>query len=120
MAQDIQWWQYIPSLRAAAPAGVTIASIQSALLNSGSGGQAATLPGIATTGVIGSVTIVGGAPDKVTIAAFVDALTAVKGVKNPFVTSAQVSLGNTYQFTIQLDITSDVYGGRFSAKSGAK
>ena len=120
MAQDVQWWQYVPSIRAAAPAGVTIDSIQSSLLNSGNGGSAATVPGIATTGVIGSVTIVGGAPDKATIAAFVDALDSVKGVTNPFVTSAAVAVGNSYQFTIQLDITSVVYGGRFSAKSGAK
>ena len=63
---------------------------------------------------IGSFTISGTAPDKNTIAAFVDALSTVKGVSSPYVSSAQTGTGARLQFSLQLQITSAALSGRFT------
>lgn len=114
MAQDLPWYQLLPALSAIAPAGVTLTSVTGSL-TSGSAAQPTLAPvsGPALT-VVGTFNIGGTAPDKNSIAAFVDALAGVKGVGNPYLTSAATASGSSLQFSVQADITTDALGGRFA------
>ncbi|MBV9592251.1 MAG: hypothetical protein JO147_00425, partial [Actinobacteria bacterium] len=68
MASDVQWWQLMPQLRAAAPAGVTLQTVTASMsigvgASAGSGGPIASVPGVTSKDAVGAVTIVGTAPD---------------------------------------------------------
>jgi Tfp pilus assembly protein PilN len=124
MAQDLQWWQLLPALRATAPTGVILTSVYGIVnTTSGdgasSGGGSAALPGITSPNEIGTISIAGTATDKPEIAQFVDALAGVAGLANPYLTTATEGSGATLQFTVQIEITKSALGGRYSAASTA-
>jgi type II secretory pathway pseudopilin PulG len=62
----------------------------------------------ATPGAIGTLTIDGKGPDKPAIAAFVDALSGLTGIANPFLTSATQTDDGSFTFTVQADLTPDL------------
>jgi Tfp pilus assembly protein PilN len=117
MQGDLQWWQLIPALRAVAPAGVVLTAVSGTLTAVGGAPAAAPTAGLATGGSVGTLTISGSAPDKNSVAAFVDALATVPGVANPFVTGVQSPPGKGTTFSVQLEISSSALGGRFSPPS---
>lgn len=123
MAGDVQWSDVLAGLRAAAPAGVSLQSITGSLstgtscsCSSAASGGAAVLN---TSGkpTIGTMTVSGNAPDKATVAAYVDKLAAMAGVTSAY--PASVTNGATgYTFSVQLMLTTDALGGRFSTGTG--
>jgi hypothetical protein len=118
MASDLQWSELVPSVVNALPVGASITTITGAL--AGGNAAIAQLPGITDSSAIGTITVKGSAADKVTIAAYVDALTKVSGVAAPYVTSAQQQTGGQYQFSLDLEITKAELGGRFTSTTGGK
>ena len=121
MAEDLQWSELLPALRASSPAGVMLSNVGGALtpLAAGPVPFATNVPGSSPALAIGSITIVGTAPDKARIANFVDALGQVKGLANPYLNSAAVQSGGTLNFTIAVQITSAALGGRFTTPSSS-
>lgn len=116
MANDLQWWQLLPALNAAAPAGVTLTSVSGTLATAGAA-SATPVPGTTGPAAVGSLTISGTAPDKNSIAAFLDALSLVKGLSNPYTSGAQSGTGSTLTFSMHADINSTALGGRFVTAS---
>ena len=116
MADDLPWWQLMPSLGAIAPAGVRLTSVTGSTTTSAAAAQPSAAPAAGTGDAtpIGTFTIIGTAPDKNSIAAFVDSLATVKGIANPYLTGAQAQSGGTLQFTIQVQITKAALGGRYA------
>ena len=90
------------------------------------GTTADSLPGTTKSASVGTAVITGGAPDKPSIAKYVDALSRLTVVTNPYLTTATKS--NTagdqaWQFSITVEITSTTLCGRFTSKcatSGGK
>jgi Tfp pilus assembly protein PilN len=123
MAQDVPWYQLVPALRSAAStSGITVSNIASTLSTANANAAPATAgvvaPGASASSVstIGSITITGIAPDKPSAAAFLDQLAKVAGVSNPYLNSLNAQ-GSQYQFTLQADITSALYKGRYTPAS---
>jgi Tfp pilus assembly protein PilN len=73
------------------------------------------------TDPIGTMTVAGTAPDKKTIAGYVDALGGVHGLANVYLTAANQDNGDM-TFTLNADITATALCGRFTTpcKSGGK
>jgi hypothetical protein len=115
-ADDLSWPLLYQTLRTTgATSGVTIIDLTGKLADD-TDRATGTMP--STAGVpIGSVTLGGTAPDKPSVAAFVDDLGKLGTVANPFVTT--VSLKNqkggspTVTFTLHLDITAKALCGRY-------
>lgn len=111
MAGDLQWTELLDVLRTSAAPGVTIQNVNATIA-----------PATKTSGLgvlnqsgkqqVGTITITGSAPDKSTLAAYVDALAAVKGLAAPFPASA-IGQSGGLSFSINVLITSDALGGRF-------
>jgi Tfp pilus assembly protein PilN len=120
MANDLQWSDLLPALRAAAPAGVTLTSIVGTMTAGAAGAaSAATVPGVTSANGVGNISLVGLSPDKLRIASFVDALGHVAGLANPYLTNVVAQSGGLLQFTIQVELTSAVLGGRYSAPTAS-
>ena len=118
MTSDLQWWQLLPTLRAAAPPGVTLTSVSGTITATAAGsGGASQAPGLGSPQAAGTMTIIGAAPDQATIATFVDSLGSVHGVADPFVTGAQSQASGPFQFTVQIQLTSAALGGRYATPS---
>ena len=77
------------------------------------GAPAVELPNTTGKTIVGNVTIIGHAPSKAAAAAYVDALAGINGLGNPYVTSATPP-GGEVDFTVRLDITNAILGGRFT------
>jgi hypothetical protein len=77
--------------------------------------------GTGPTAAIGLLTVAGSAPDKKTIAGYVDALGDVDGIANVYLTAANQD-GGSMTFTLTADITGKSLCGRFTTgcKSGGK
>ncbi len=134
LANDLQWSQLLSSLQKAAPAGVTLTGITSALESGtaagtagstagaagGTAGTTAQLPNLSGGKSIGTVTVTGSSTTKAGVAAYVDALAKVRGVANPLLTDATEQQGHV-DFTVGLNITKSALGGRYTPKktSGA-
>lgn len=119
MAGDIQWKQLIETLRKT-PRGITLtsATINLAIAQnqpSSSSRNQAGLEVLNQTGKrsIGTLTIAGTAGDKASIASYVDSLASVPGFAAPFPASVTQS-GNSYTFNVNVVVTTDVLGGRFT------
>jgi Tfp pilus assembly protein PilN len=117
MAGDLQWSKLIASLNKAANGRVTLGALTGEVdPTAGTAGSSATSP-LATSGqqMVGTLTLSGLAPDYRSVAAFVDALSKVKGlaVVNPGSVSRT---DKVVDFTVDLSLTSDALGGRFTAK----
>lgn len=116
LANDLQWATLLNSLAGAAPTGVTLTSVSGALNSAGAGGSAADatqLPSAVAYTQIGTLQVVGNAPSKAAVAAYVDALGKVSGVASPLLSGANQDNG-VVTFTIGMDITKTALGGRFA------
>jgi hypothetical protein len=118
LADDLPWAIMLNTLRGTGTdSGVTVSGV-SALLNdkaAASAAASATLPSSSGAATIGTATITGGAPDKPSIAKYVDALGRLSIVANPYLTSATKGEKN-WQYSIQVDITAATLCGRFTNK----
>jgi hypothetical protein len=113
MAGDIQWTNLIMSVLRAAPAGISLTDF-AATVNSDSAaaaGSARELPSGAAGATVGTVTINGSGPSKEHVAQYVDALGAISGVANPFLTSAATVKGRV-GFSITVDVTAAALDSR--------
>jgi hypothetical protein len=126
LANDLQWANLLDTLRSTgAKSGVTVLGVNAALDEKAGNGGAVSLPSTTKSAKVGAVTITGSAPDKPSIAKYVDALSHLTPVGNPYLTTATKSdtPGQAWQFNITVDITSATLCGRFTnkcANSGGK
>jgi len=67
---------------------------------------------------VGTLTVSGTATSRAVIAGYVDALSRVTGLADPLVTNASTTSG-TLQFSLRLDITRAILGGRFTEPSAS-
>ncbi len=127
MANDLRWPTLLDTVRGtAAKSDVTLGQISTALAQSATGSGTGTSSATATvsrTTVVATLTLQGSAKDKKTIAGFVDSLSHVTGISNPYLTSAsQGSDGSGYSFQANADVTAAALCGRFTTpcKTGGK
>jgi hypothetical protein len=121
MAKDMAWYTLLPQFHAAAPAGVTITNVQVTLAaadpssaTSGTGtSNGGSFPGLTSSAQIGTVVVVGTASDKPHIATYLEHLAKIKGVADVYFSSA-ITEKDSYQFTINMELTSAVLGGRYA------
>jgi Tfp pilus assembly protein PilN len=117
LAEDLRWSTLLDTLRTTgADSAIKITAVSGALSSSTSGTGTAPSDRLPTTGgkkIIGTLTVTGEAPDKNSVARYVDALGNVALFANPYLTNAAEATG-TVQFSLSLDITADALGGRFS------
>jgi hypothetical protein len=113
MANDLPWATLLETLNtAAASAGVEVTGVTGSLTAIGAAGTTA-LPSSSRAATIGTLTLTGLAPDKPSVAQFVDKLGGLTTVANPYLTSA--AQGDTgWQYSLLLDITGAAQCGRFS------
>ena len=119
-AGDLDWATVVGEVQGAAPGGVTVSGVSG--LTGADKATGATAPGgTSDTPVdpnpVGSITITGTGPSKAAVAAYVDALSAVPGLANAYLTTA-TEQGKTVQFTIRVEIVRAALGSRFAPKSG--
>jgi Tfp pilus assembly protein PilN len=119
MAGDLQWSKLLENVRSQAQHGVTVDGINGTVTVGGSSGTAA-LGATSGLGVlnqtgqlqIGTLTITGTAPDKNSVAAFVDRLGKVKGLAAAFPASVTGPRGKL-SYSVNVILTSEALGGRF-------
>jgi len=119
LANDLQWESLLSSLAGATPAGVTLTSISGALNSPGAAGSAATatqLPSAVAYTQIGTLQVVGSAPTKAAVAAYVDALGKLAVVASPLLSAVNQNAG-VVTFTIGMDIAKTALGGRYATAS---
>jgi Tfp pilus assembly protein PilN len=125
MANDLQWSHLVTAVLAATPDGVQVGDVTGDLTAgvTTTGAPAVQLPNTTGKTIVGHITVIGHATSKAAAARYVDALAQVPGLGNPFVTSAMPP-GGAVDFTVRVDITNVILGGRFTTptdkKSGAK
>jgi hypothetical protein len=121
LANDLPWSQLVTPVLAAAPNGVQVSDITGEVTAGAatSGAPAVTLPNSTGKTLVGRITINGHAKSKAVAAAYVDALAKVPGLGNPYLTSAMPP-GGEVDFTVRLDITNSILGGRFTPKTDKK
>jgi Tfp pilus assembly protein PilN len=116
-AQDLPWSTMLGSLQSAAPKGVAITgafgSVKAPNPGAPAAGPAAGLPSNSAAASIGTLTVTGSTDSKLRIAAYVDILAKLDGLANPQLGDVTLQEGGL-QFTIRLDITDAIVGGRFT------
>jgi hypothetical protein len=119
MAGDVQWGELILAIDHNLPKGVRLSSV-TGTLSDGTTCTCASLKGglqvLNQTGrkQIGSMSLVGNAPDKNTVAAYLDFIAKVPGLAVPYPTTvADSTTGVTWSATVIL--TADLLGGRYTA-----
>jgi hypothetical protein len=123
LADDLSWATLTDTLRdTGSAAGVTVTGMSGALNGTEAGAPGAvSLPGASGSRTVGTVTVTGSAPDKPTVAKYVDSLSGLTLVANPYLTSVAEADGKV-QFTLTVDIASQALCGRFTTacKTGGK
>jgi Tfp pilus assembly protein PilN len=121
LAGDLQWAHLLSALRAAAPTGVQVATVTGGLASpdGGSGSGSSRLPNTSGQKVVGALAVTGSAPSKATVAEYLDALAKVPGLANPLLDRVTESK-TTVEFSLRLDITSPVLGGRYPTTNESK
>lgn len=128
MAHDLPWATLLDTVTTTGTAaGVEVTGINASLTAAGNNGTAATapdatgLPSTSGSATIGTITVTGTAPDKTSVAKFVDRLGTLATVANPFLTSATETKAGV-DYSLQLDITNKALCGRFTTtcKTGSK
>ncbi|MFC7480108.1 PilN domain-containing protein [Luedemannella flava] len=110
-ADDVAWDRLTGSVREAAPTKVRITGASGTKL----AGIADKLrQGGARPSVVGTFTVTGTAPDKRTVARYVDTIGVLPGLANPLLTDA-VREDDKVRFAVRLDVTDAALGGRFEA-----
>lgn len=124
MVGDLPWRGMLTTLRAQAPAGITLTQVAGTLTTpvtgngatgQSDGGQQVLNRSGCT--VVGPMTITGTARDKSAVAAYADRLAAVKGLAAPVPTNIATAEGRT-AFTLSVLITTDALGGRYATGAG--
>jgi type IV pilus assembly protein PilN len=123
LADDLRWARLLDTLRSTGAAtGVTVMGVNAALNDPAAAGTVAdSLPGT-TKSTAGTIVITAGAPDKPSIAKYVDALSRLTSVANPYLTTATKAGspgGQAWQFSVTVDISSTTLCGRFTTKCKA-
>ena len=120
MADDLPWATLLDTVTTTGTAaGVEVAGINGSLTAAGPNGTASSkadateLPSTSGAATIGTMTVTGTAPDKASVAKFVDRLGTLATVANPFLTSATESKAGV-DFSLRLDITGAALCGRFT------
>ena len=118
LGEDLRWSTLLGTLRSTgADSAIEITAVSGALSSSSAGGGAAPadrLPTGSAARIVGTLTVTGEAPDKNSVARYVDALGAVELLANPYLTSA-AQVERKVQFSLSVDITAAALGGRFSS-----
>jgi Tfp pilus assembly protein PilN len=121
LAEDLRWSTVLDTLRSTGTESAIQVTAVTGALNSSQAGGAAPADRLPTAGadkVIGTMTVSGNAPDKNSVARYVDALGKVDKFANVFLTSAAESTSSEasgqVQFSLSVDITVAALGGRFS------
>lgn len=110
MVSDVTWSALLRNLRQSAPPGLVITGITVALDASRANGTAQDTSGAAP---VAFATITGLGTSKPQIAAYVDALSKVAGVADPFISS--VTAGERgLDFNVQINVTTALLGGRYA------
>lgn len=115
MASDLSWSAVLSDIRAAVPSGTDVTAVSVTLTpkeENATNTENAGLPSESKEKLIGTVGITGVAPSKPVIAAFLDALSKVDGLADPYITSI-TETENGRQFTMRLALNGKVLGGRF-------
>jgi Tfp pilus assembly protein PilN len=123
MVGDLQWMHLLDTIRASATRGISITSLTgtvtvgAAVPPGGTPGTSDGLDVLNRTGQlqVGTMTISGTAVDKNTVAAFVDTLGKMPGLAAAFPASV-TSTNGKLTFSVQVILTSDALGGRFTPK----
>jgi hypothetical protein len=117
LADDLRWATLFDTLRSAgAGPGIVVVGVNGQLATDAAGSVGPGLPSTGAAKKIGELTVTGTAPDKTSLAKYVDGLGSLKVVANPYLTSATEAEGRV-QFSLQVDITTDALGGRFTKKA---
>ncbi|SDJ05424.1 hypothetical protein SAMN05444157_1491 [Frankineae bacterium MT45] len=109
-ATDLQWEKLLSQVRATAPAGLTISSIDAGLNNSKTAGAAPLSATAANT--VGLVTLTGLANDPSLVATMLDTLAQVPGVVAPTPTSLNQSTGG-YSFSATFNLSPSALNGKY-------
>ena len=122
MVGDVRWKEMLATLRANATGGIGISSVSATMGVVGSSSGASSTGGLSVlnqTGKqqVGTLTITGTAPDKNSVAAFIDRLSKLKGLAAPFPANVAGDKG-AVTFTASVIITSDALGGRYATSQG--
>jgi hypothetical protein len=123
MTADLPWATLLDRLRSTgAASGVTLDGISASLFEENASSSTESLPSTSKAKAIGSATLAGSAPDKPTVAKYVQNLGGVAGIANPYLTTATQADDATWSYSITIDITSVNQCGRFTTKctSGSK
>lgn len=129
MTGDLSWRSMLTTLRSNSPAGTTLSNVTGSITTGTAGLSGATTVGgysaLNESGQlqVGTLTITGVARDKRAVARYADDLAKVKGLAAPTPTSVSsgsnatggTTAGGGVTFTIDVIITSDALGGRYSA-----
>ena len=119
LGNDLPWATLLKNLRDTGnESGVSVLSVTGTLKTGAPGAQTnanETLPSRSKARTIGTLTITGTAPDKPSIAGYVDALGHLPILANPYLTNAAQST-NDVTFSVNVDITDKALCGRFTAK----
>jgi hypothetical protein len=121
MAQDVAWYDLVPTLQATAVAsGLSLTNVAASLSTASSAAAAPATGTAGTSGVTatdaGSVQLIGSAPDKPQVAAFLVALAKIPGLTNPVLSNLNSQSGS-YQFSMSVTFTSSLFAGRFTTKT---
>ena len=119
LADDLPWASLLDTLRSTGESsGVTVDGISGSLNDpeAGTGTEAGSLPSTSGAAKVGMLTITGSAPDKPSVARYVDTLSTLSTVANPFVTSVAKGSEGDYTFTLTADVTAEALCGRFTTK----
>lgn len=115
LAQDLPWATLIDTLRATGrDAGVTVAGLSGSLKEPANAAGTAALPGGPRVAPVGTFIVTGTAPDKPSVAKYVDELAGQAILVNPYPTSVTEEKDGTVQFTLSVDIAADALCGRFT------
>jgi Tfp pilus assembly protein PilN len=125
MAGDLQWTHLLDDLRASARQDISFTGLTGTVAAGGATGAGA-VGAAGGLGVlnqsgqlqVGTLTITGTAPDKNSVAAFVDRLGKIPGLAAAFPASVTSTDGKA-SFSVSVIITSEALGGRFTPTSGA-
>jgi hypothetical protein len=120
MAGDVNWTAMLKSLQGAAPSGVQVTTVTASMQQSATSGAASGLGVLNQTQQlpVGSLTIGGKAPDKNSVAAYIDRLSKIRGLAAPFPASLSGDAGGV-TFSANVIITNSVLGGRFAAPNAS-
>lgn len=119
MVGDLSWKAMLATLRAKATDGIALTEVTGTVTAGAAAAGGPSSPGgigaLNLTGQqqVGTLTVSGSARDKRSVADYADRLGQVKGLTAPFI-STVTALGAKVTFTINVLITSDALGGRYS------